>query len=185
VTYPNLCRHWQWKLRWRLLQERHSAWFHRLRSKNRHSHGHWRHWLQPGGTKYHMLESARQLRYGGCGEELADNISMNECGWKRVDEVEVSDLLELYIPSLDKGATPGRELEKDGRGEDENEMAQRKERYIPLPKIMTCAKYLTRTPFSHPRFHPCVVGPPKGVSKSTLAISFLASRCCHSFRVHS
>jgi hypothetical protein len=25
---------------------------------------------------------------------------------------EVSDRLELYIPSLDKGATPGRELEK-------------------------------------------------------------------------
>ena len=31
-----------------------------------------------------------------------------------MDEVEVSDRLELFIPSLDKGATPGRELEKMG-----------------------------------------------------------------------
>jgi hypothetical protein len=82
-----------------------------------------------------------------------------------VDEVELNDLLELYIPSLDKGATPGRELEKDGRGGDDNQMAQRKERYIPLPKIMTGAKYLTRTPFSHPWFHPCVVQTSEGSFK--------------------
>jgi len=90
---------------------------------------------------------------------------MNECGDERVDEVEVSDRLELYIPWRDKGATPGRLLEKDGRGGDENEMAQRKEGYIPLPEIMNRAKYLTRTPFSHPWFHPCVVQTSKGVSK--------------------
>jgi hypothetical protein len=49
----------------------------------------------------------------GRGGKLTDNMLINECGYERVDEVEVSDRLELYIPSLDKGATPGRELEKD------------------------------------------------------------------------
>jgi hypothetical protein len=82
-----------------------------------------------------------------------------------VDEVELNDLLELYIPSLDKGATPGRELERDGRGGDENEMAQRKEGYIPLSKIMTGAKYLTRTLFGHPWFHPWVVQTSEGSFK--------------------
>jgi hypothetical protein len=48
----------------------------------------------------------------GRGEKLTDNMLMNECGYERVDDVEVSDRLELYIPSLDKGATPGRELKK-------------------------------------------------------------------------
>jgi hypothetical protein len=48
----------------------------------------------------------------GRGEKLTHNMLMNECGYERVDDVEVSDRLELYIPSLDKGATPGRELKK-------------------------------------------------------------------------
>jgi len=61
-----------------------------------------------------MLETRDQLAYcmHGTTGYLTDNISTNGCGDKRVDEDEYSDGLEIYIPALNKGATPGREFEE-------------------------------------------------------------------------